>query len=833
MSESSSRQGGRSAIRWFTRPFRTTADDIRDPRRPTWKRVGTAFAVAFVFLSILPAAFMLYALLLLPQAPGGAELQRQTAAYPTIVLAADGSEIAQLESRNRVRVPLDSIAPVFLDALLAVEDRRFYKHEGVDWRRMGRAGLRTVGGRTEGGSTITQQLARNLYPDEIGRELSMRRKLKEIIAARRIERTHTKEQILESYVNSVPFLYNAFGVEMAARTYFGKHAIELDAVESATLVGMLKGTSYYNPVRYPERSEERRNLVLRLMADHGVLDASEAEELREKPLELDFERQEGPTSDHPHFTRFVREWLSEWADRNRYDLFSDGLVVHTTLDPTLQRTAEEVVRRRGEQLHQAAGAEWRDAGGTPFGQLYSRFPDLEERALRDSQEFKEAVAAGVSEEAALDSLRSDTALRDSLRAMKTRLEVGFVAIHPRTGHVKAWVGSRDFNVTPFDHVWRARRQPGSVFKPFVYAAALQRGFLPGDTFIDEQRSIDIGYGRQWRPANAGGAYTGGPITLTEGLAYSKNTVTAQLMMEVGPTYVASLARDMGVRESRLEPVPALALGASEVTLLEMATSYATIAAGGQYKPPVPVTRVEDRNGRVLSEFGTNGERAMSRDAAQVLTHMMRGVIERGTGRRIRGEFGITADVAGKTGTSQHGADGWFMLMHPELVMGAWVGFPEPRITFRTSQWGQGSRNALPIVGDFFRTAQAHVPEGRFETPQRYQEPGSIWERARGWWDGLFEREEGLDPDDFPDDESLYRAQWDDDPVFEWGDEADPLEGLDLDPTDDLDNLDTFTADEAEQEPTDATDPPQDERTAVQRLYDEAGEDLEEDLRDDG
>lgn len=732
-----SRLGVTSVGRALARPFRQTARDLRDPARSTAARIGIAAAAAFTLLAVFPALVAFYVLLQVPFAPTAAEIRREVAAQPSILLASDGAEIGQFQRAGRHWVPLDSVARPFIEALLATEDHRFFEHGGIDWRRSLAAAARTATGRVEGGSTLTQQLARNLYPDEIGRALSLRRKAREVITARRIERLHSKDEILEAYVNTVPFLYNAFGVEMAARTYFGKRAHELDVVEAATLVGMLRGAAYYNPVRNPERAVRRRNTVLMLMARRGFLAEDERRQLRERPLGLDFRPLDGPASDHPHFTRYVREWLSEWADRNRYDLFSDGLVIHTTLDRGLQRLAEEAVRRQGDALQRAADAEWGDGSGSPFGAFWARNPHFEERTIRASSLFREALARGMSEAAALDSIRGTPALRDSIRRLNSRLEIGFVGIEPRSGRALVWVGSRDFRRTPFDHVWQSRRQPGSAFKPFVYAAALQRGFLPGDTFIDEPRAFQVGRGQVWRPTNAGNRYTEAPMTLTEALAYSKNTVTAQLMMEVGPPYVASVARRAGIRESPLRPLPSLALGTSEVSLLELVSAFATLAASGRYHRPIPVTRVEDRHGRVLAQFTSPAEQVLPKDVAQTITHMLRGAIDHGTGRAIRHRFGIRADVAGKTGTSQRGADGWFVLMHPHLVAGAWVGFPKPALTWRTAAHGQASRNALPVVGTFFQQAVSQLPEARFPTPARYREPGSIWERARRWWDDRF------------------------------------------------------------------------------------------------
>lgn len=813
-------------------PFRRYFAVVRDPEQGWPKRVGYVLGGLFVLGASAFFALVLYALVLIPTTPSAAELRRDTAARPAIVLSADGQEIAQFERFNRVWLPLDSIATHVVDALIATEDRRFYDHGGLDVRRFVTAAFLTATGDRQGGSTITQQLARNLYPEEIGREFSITRKLKELITAVKIERAYEKDQILEAYLNTVPFLYNAYGVELAARTYFGKHADELTEVEAATLIGMLKGTSYYNPVRNPERALERRNLVLGQMVRHGVLTEAARDSLREQPLGIEFERQEGPASRAPHFTRYVREWLTTWADQHGYDLFADGLVIHTTLDMRLQEMAEAAVREQGAGLQAVADVEWSRAsmpslsggfaayeryrdGVTPFEYFWNTRPDFVERAVRRSQAFRAGVEQGLAEAALYDSLRADAAFMDSLRTAATRLEVGLVAVEPRTGHLKAWVGSRDYDVTAFDHVYQARRQAGSTFKPFVYAAALQRGWLPGDVFPDERVEIPLDNGRRvWRPANAGGGYSGQPLTLTEGLVYSKNTITAQLMMEVGPAYVASLARDLGVTESDLDVVPSLALGTSDVTLLEMAAAYAAIANRGRSRRPVPVTRVETSAGRVLAEFGSESRRALSENTAEVLVHMMRGVIDRGTGVRIRNQFGITADVAGKTGTTQNNADGWFLLMHPSLVVGAWVGFQEPAVAFRSSYWGQGSHNALLVVGDFFRDAQAVIPDDRFATPVRYQEPGSIFERAGRWVRSQWDDEAYYD--------SLYAADSLYYSGYSYDYEADSSFYSEFEYEDDLfEDGEAAEADELEEEARAGED--EGGRTAVQRLYERAGE----------
>ncbi len=776
--------------------------------------IGGPVALGLVCVLLL----IVYALLLIPSTPSTAELRRVAEVRPSTVLAADGEPLTRFERANREWLPLDSISTHVTSALIATEDRRFYEHGGIDLRRLVTATAKTLTGDREGGSTITQQLARNLYPDEVGRSFTVNRKLREIITALKIERQYGKADILNAYLNTVPFLYNARGVEMAARTYYRKHALDLSVLEAATLVGMLKGTSYYNPVRNPERAVERRNVVLAQMVKHGALDAAAFDSLRMQPLGLDFERQDGPESRAPHFTRYVRDWLTGWADERGYNLYEDGLVIHTTLHLELQQLAEAAVRSQADGLQAVADVEWSRAsmpslsGGlpayegyrervTPFDYFWRSKPETVTRFVRSTERFKREVNTGASEATVLDSLRADAAFMDSLRAATTRLEAGFVAVEPKTGYVKAWVGSRDFNRVAYDHVSQARRQPGSTFKPFVYAAALERGWLPGDVFPDEPVEIPLDHGRQlWRPTNAGG-YSGQELTLTEGLVQSKNTITAQLMMEVGPSNVAELARKLGVRESTLDPVPALALGTSDVTLLEMATAYATLANGGLYREPTPVTRIETANGRAVAEFGSASERVLPRDIAQTVVHMMRGVIDRGTGRRIRSEFGITADVAGKTGTTQNGADGWFLLMHPDLVAGAWVGFEEPAVAFRSNWWGQGAHNALLVVGDFFRAAEPGLPDDTFPTPFRYREPGSISARADRWdrsaWADSFAT---ADSSYYAYYDSLYTAGYDDSLYTQGYGDFDT----------DIDDESEATEDETP-------------KTAVQRLYDRLGE----------
>ncbi|MFL6673653.1 MAG: penicillin-binding protein 1A [Massilia sp.] len=730
--------------------------------RPPLQR---AVLIALWGLAALLALLLAYILILIPLTPGIADLKQARAARPTVIMSADGKELGSFEQGLQERVKLSQISPHVINALIATEDHRFYEHHGVDFTRIAGAMLASLKGDAQGGSTITQQLARNMFPEEIGRARNVSRKLKEMITAFKIENTYSKTEILEAYLNTVPFLYNAYGIEMAARTYFDKPAARLDVLESATLVGMLKGTNYYNPVTNPERSLQRRNVVLGQMFKHDAFPEPRYRALLKRPLRVHFARQPERNGKDNHFTAYVRKWLLDWADANDYNLQLDGLVVQTTLDSTLQEAAQRAVERQSNALQAVADVEWGRAqppaststgvfadlhdSVAPFDYFWRAHPDVLDAFVRESAEYRHAVDGGESPAAALKRLKADRAFAGRLKASKTRLEAGFVAIDPVSAEVKAWVGSRDFQREQYDHVVQAARQPGSTFKPIVYAAALERGITPDHPYLDAVMNIKAGDGTIWRPTDMTGT-TGRQMTLRDGLVYSKNTITAQVMQDVGLPPIVKLARDMGVRQSKLSPVPSLALGTSPVTLFEMVNTYATIAAQGEYRKPVIVKRILDRDGKVLAQFGTDApERAFSQASATTLIDMMRGVINRGTGTAVRYRFGINADVAGKTGTTQNNADGWFILMHPNLVAGAWVGFNDTRVTMRSSYWGQGGHNAILVVGDFFKTAldsgkldaNALFPGGRKPEPVRSQEP----DPDEGMEEGGDLQQEGMPP----------------------------------------------------------------------------------------
>lgn len=684
-----------------------------------WPRRGlVSWFVAVLLVAVLTLVAFVAAVV--PSAPTVADLREAQAAEPSTLLAVDGEVLASFGRGQQENVGLDRISRHVVQALIATEDRRFYEHRGVDWRRTAGALLSSLSGDVQGGSTLTQQLARNMFPEEIGRSRTATRKIKETITALRIERVYSKEQILETYLNTVPFLYNVVGIEMAARTYYDKPAAELNELESATLVGMLKGTYYYNPVIYPERAQKRRNLVLSQMVRAGVLTPERFEVMKDAPLGVSLNRQTEDLGAAPHFAAHARKWLLEWAQAHDYDLYRDGLVVQTTLDAQLQRAATLAVERQAALLQQVADVEWSRPAmhpvsgdpeayvraskrAAPFAHFWATHQTLFTAFVQETPEFKKAVAGGASAEAAIRQLGADPKFVARLRADKSRLEAGFLAMDPESGEIKAWVGSREFARDQFDHVAQAERQPGSTFKPVVYGAALEQGLQPDHTFIDGPVEIPLGDGTVWKPTDMGGA-SGLPMTLREGLALSKNTITAQVMQEIGAPTTVRFAKSLGIDQSKLDPVPSLALGTSPVTLLELVTAYSTIANEGQHRQPLFISRIKDRHGKPLAEFHNDNRRVMSRESAVDLIDMLRGVVNRGTATQVKTRFGLVADVAGKTGTTQNNTDGWFVLMHPKLVAGAWVGFNDARVTMRSDYWGQGGHNAILLVGDFFRRA---------------------------------------------------------------------------------------------------------------------------------
>jgi len=707
--------GNRLTELW--RHVRTLRRRAADAPRAQRNAVGAVALLALLTIAILSLT------------PSVGHLGRDSFNRATIVYAAEGEVLTRYFTENRTWIELDEISPAVIEALIATEDRRFYEHSGIDIVRTVGAVFKTLTGETQGGSTITMQLARNAFP-ELKLDHRFVRKMKEWVTAIRLELAHPKDEILEMYLNTVPFVFRAYGIEAAALTYFDKHADELDVLEAATLVGMLKGPSSFNPVLNPERSQQRRNVVLDNLVEEGYLTRAEMEVLREKPTPLEFRPTTRQGGIAPYFAEYIRRQLDTWADENGYNLSTSGLRIHTTLDADLQQAATAAFDRTMEDLQAVVDVSWSEPSVPFFSQradayagyrgrvrafdyFWDAHPHVLDRLVRKSERYAGLIGHGHGREQAVERLRADEAFTDSLKAAASVLQGGFVAIDPRDGHVKAWVGGRNFSENEFDHVAQARRQPGSTFKPFVYAAALANGYMPDDALPDWPfHYVNHATGQSWAPGNFGGA-SGSLFTLRQALAYSKNTITAQLVMRLGAKRVVDVAHRMGIR-SELDPVPSIGLGTSPVSLLELTAAYSTIANLGKHQVPLVITRIENQDGDVIEEFAPSSRQAIPAPVAYAVLDMMRGVVDRGTGARIRSQYGARGDLAGKTGTTQRAADGWFMLLHPDLIMGSWVGFDVQELTFRTTWWGQGAHTALHTVGRFHDLVD--LPAAEFQAP---------------------------------------------------------------------------------------------------------------------
>ncbi len=654
----------------------------------------------------------------------------------TQIYTADGKLIRSLYSQeHRISVKLTEISPHILNALIAIEDIRFYQHSGIDPKAFP-AIFKDVlqGKRARGGSTITMQLSRNLY-DQIGRERSVVRKLKEMIVSVVLEKNFTKEEIIAAYLNTVSFVGNTYGVENGAQEYFRKPASTLEIHEAALLVALLKGTNEYNPRKYPDRAKTRRNEILNKMEEYGFIDDEyDVAELKKRPLGIKEKSDYRDLGTAPYFTEHLRLWLRDWCKANGYDLYKDGLKVYTTIDSRMQAHAEESVKEHLGELqeifddHIEGREPWRK--DTTF--LY--------RAMRKSYRYIDAKRRGKNRDQILDEFKTpvpmdvfswngeirDTMMTpwDSLKYYARFLETGFMAMDPSNGHIKVWVGGISHKYFKYDHVFKGKRQVGSTFKPFVYAAAFDNGLTPCDLELNQPVFFYNNRGEMiWSPKNSDGKI-GGYMTLRRGLATSTNMITARIMKRIGPNIVCEWARKMGI-QTPLECVPSLALGTTDLSVFELTGAYCTFVNRGIWNRPMFVTRIEDQNGNVIAEFNTESQEALDENNAFMMVNMLRGVVDEpgGTAGRLRFRHKIKAPIGGKTGTTQNQSDGWFMGVTPYLVGGTWVGCSDRTMRFRSLLYGQGASMALPVFGKFMSKVYADsvlaVPQDNFPKPEGF------------------------------------------------------------------------------------------------------------------
>lgn len=730
------------------------------------------------FLGIIFAALFLIAIDwgLLGYMPSVKDLSQNQNEFASEVYTEDGKAIGRFAyRRNRVYSEYKDLPKNLVEALVATEDERFYKHSGIDGKGILRAIIRL--GKDGGGSTITQQLAKNLFPrgERLSKPKIVLRKLQEWVMAVKLERNYTKEEIITMYFNTYDFLYQAVGIRMAAKVYFNKTPEELNLNEAATLVGMCKNPSLYNPRRYMDNAVNRRNVVLNQMLRNKYINRAVYDLTKTQPIVLNYQKEDHKSGTGTYLREYLRgimtakkpekenyrgwqkqqfyedslQWennpLFGWCNKNNkpdgtpYNIYEDGLRIYTTVDSRMQRYAEEAVQEHlGKDLQPLFDKLSKKNSTRPFAGITKREIDkIMDRAIKNSDRYYKLQTAGKSEKEILDSFNEKTSMSvfswkglqdtvmtpyDSIRYYKGILRAGFMAMEPGTGKVKAYVGGADYTHFMYDMVTTGKRQVGSTFKPFLYTVALQEGMNPCQTTLNVPQTFLLPSGEPWTPKNAGDKKAGELVTLKWGLTNSVNNITAWILKQFSPESIIKVARSMGII-SPLEAVPALCLGIADITIKEMVGAYGTFANKGVYAEPIFVSRIEDRNGDIIAEFSTTTREAMSETTAYTMTQLLKNVVDKGTAVRLRYRYKIDAPWGGKTGTTDNNSDGWFMSLNPYLVTGTWVGGEDRSVHFLQTSYGQGANMSLPIFALFIKKIYAdktlNMPKDYFSAPVGY------------------------------------------------------------------------------------------------------------------
>ncbi len=674
------------------------------------------------------------------------ELENPRTNLATEIISADGKILGTYYIENRSNVRYAELSHYMPEALISIEDERFTEHSGIDQKALFRVAFGVLtGNKKGGGSTITQQLAKNLFPrgENLSTSKLVLRKFQEWITATKLEHNYSKEEIIAMYLNTVFFGHNAFGIRAAASTFFDKKPKDMNIEECALMAGVVNAPTLFSPVRNPERSLGRRNLVLRKMADNGFITQAECDSISLIPIDMShFSIKDHNSGQATYFREFLRGELNEWAknttraDGQPYNIYRDGLRIYTTIDSRMQHYAEEAVKEfMGNELQPMFYKHWKGQKNAPFSNVTANEIDhILETSMKRTERYRNLKNAGVP----MDTIKTifdrpvpmtvfswkgpiDTVMSpmDSIRYYKWFLQTSLISIESHTGHVKAYVGGLDYRFFKYDHVTQARRQVGSTFKPFLYSLAMQEGeYTPCTRIPNIQYNIKLEDGNVWSPGNSGG-HVGEEITLKYALAQSNNWISAYLMNQFGPNAVIAQARRMGV-ESPIDPVPAICLGVCDLKLIEMVGAMSTFANQGVYIKPMFITRIEDKNGNVIQRFSPEESEAMSELTAYKMVELMKGVVQSGTGIRLRSTYGLSNPIAGKTGTTQKQSDGYFMGITPDLTTGVWVGAEDRSVHFRSTQLGQGSHTALPIWALYMKKVYAdkslNISKGDFTKP---------------------------------------------------------------------------------------------------------------------
>lgn len=706
-----------------------------------WVWLIVAGPILFLFLLVMLTSVGLFGKL-----PTIEDLANPRSNLASEIISADQEILGKFYVENRSNSTFQELSPQLVDALISTEDARFHEHAGIDIRALFRVVIRTIiGGDSDsgGGSTLTQQLAKNMFPrEDLSKIGVIFRKLKEWIIAAKLERNYTKNEILAMYLNTVDFGNQAFGIKSAARVYFDTTPDSLKIQEAATLVGLLKGPSFYNPRRNYERSVTRRNVVLNQMVKYGKLSEQAYDSLKALPIDLSkFQAESHNAGTATYFREFLREYMTDWCKKNKkpdgssYNLYKDGLRIYTTINSRMQSHAEAAVREHMKSLQKEFFAHWKGQKNAPFAYIpESKIKQIMRQSMLRSDRYKRMKEEGATEAEIEKAFRTKIKMKvftwngdstvvmspmDSIRYSKFFLRTGVMAMEPQTGYVRAWVGGINQKYFKYDHVYTGKRQVGSTFKPFVYAIAMREGWSPCTQVPNINICIPTPSGA-WCPSNSSKAYEGAMVPLHAALAHSINKVSAYLIKQFGVQPVIDMVRHMGIK-GHIDPVPSICLGTADLSVFEMTGAMSTFANKGVYLEPTFITRIEDKNGNVLADFVPRTDEAMDEQTAYLVIELMKGVVEGGTATRLRGKYGLTMPIAGKTGTTQNNSDGWFMGLTPELVTGVWVGCEDRAAHFRSTALGQGANTALPIWGLFMKKVYSDnklkVSRADFERPK--------------------------------------------------------------------------------------------------------------------
>ena len=736
---------------------------------------------------VLLVAALILCVWMFADIPSFEELENPQSNLATQVIAEDGEILTTFHIENRSFVSYEELSPNLVHAAVATEDSRFYRHSGIDFESLARVLVKTVlGGSSSqgGGSTITQQLAKTLYPRQdvsskipgVSTLKMVWIKLKEWVTAVKLERSYTKDEIMNMYMNQIFFGSNAYGIKAAAQTFFGKSPIDLTVEEAATLVGMVNKPTRYNPALNPDKSLARRNLVISRMEQNGFLTKEEADSIQQIPITLSYQVQDHNAGIGPYFRDMLRRtmnakepkrssytqyedyvvdsllWADDafygWLNKNtksdgtRYDLDRDGLRIYTTINYKMQKYAEEAVAEHlGQDLQKTFDRHLRWNQNKPFASDIDQktIDQLMKQARRWSDRYRIMKANGASESDIRKSFTEPVRMRlfswnkqgyvdtvmtpdDSIKYYKGHLRAAFMAIEPHSGFVKAYVGGPNYRYFKYDNVRQGKRQVGSTIKPFLYTLAMQEGMSPCDRVVNVPQTFLVG-DTTWTPKSTDkDEWIGQTVTLKWGLTKSSNNISAYLMKQYGPEAMVEMMRKMGIG-CYLDPVNPLCVGSADISVYEMVAAYNTFPSKGVYASPIFVTRIEDNLGNVLGEFTNRKKEAISDYTAYLMANLMQGVVNSGTGIRLRAKYGLKGEIAGKTGTTNDQSDGWFIGYTPTLTAGVWVGAEDRQVHFESLSLGGGSNMALPIWGIFMKKVLADGTLGVYETDRFIAPPG--------------------------------------------------------------------------------------------------------------